>query len=57
MRGHVAAPRRRAGIARHRLKCPAKQGAAALDLFPTENGAGSENRLRTFQVIRATLLS
>jgi hypothetical protein len=54
---HVEAPRCRVDIARHPVAFLAKRRAAAPGRYPTENGVGSEKRLRTFRVIRATLLS
>jgi hypothetical protein len=44
----------RLAVVCHRLACALKQGGAALDHYPTEM---AENRLRTFQVFRTTLLS
>ena len=55
-RGDVDARRTspRLAVVHYRLACALKQGGAALDHYPTEM---AENRLRMFQVIRATLLS
>jgi hypothetical protein len=59
MRGHAAqrtSSRLAVALASRAVRSRAS-GRWPSNLYPTENGAGSKNRLRTFQVIRATFFS